>query len=272
MAELAGLLADPAATGGDPVDAFDVVVPSLPGHGYSAVPDDPAYGADHCADLVRSLMVDVHGFDRFGAHGGDRGSFVSTGLGARHPDVTAGIHLTFPGGLPADPPTDEDRVWLEEQGAYMADEGGYIAIQSTRPQTLTYGLNDSPVGLLAWLVEKWRSWSDCDGELLRAFSADQVLGNATIYWLTGTIGSSMHWYWAHRHAPPSAVRPVRIECPTGVAAFPHEVVHVPRSAVARKYDLQRWTDMPRGGHFAQMEQPSLLAEEIRAFFRPLRAG
>jgi len=270
MVELADLLADPGAHGGDPADAFDVVVPSLPGHGYSSTPTDPAFGADDCADVVRSLMVEVHGFERFGAHGGDRGSFVSTGLGARHADVTAGIHLTFPGGLPADPPTDEDAAWLAEMGAYVTDEGGYMAIQSTRPQTLGFALNDSPVGLLSWIVEKWRAWSDCDGELTRAFTVDQVLTNASVYWFSGTIRSSMQWYWAHRAAPPSATRPVRVECPTGVAAFPHEVMHVPRATVARKYDLRHWTEMPRGGHFAQMEQPRLLADDIRAFFRPLR--
>jgi pimeloyl-ACP methyl ester carboxylesterase len=270
MERLSDLLVDPAAHGGDPADAFTVVVPSLPGHGYSATPAEPAFGADDCADVIRRLMVDVHGFERFGAHGGDRGAFVSTGLGARHADVTAGIHITFPLGLPADPPTDEDLRWMQEQGEYLADEGGYIAIQSTRPQTLGFGLNDSPVGLLAWLVEKWRSWSDCDGDLLRAFTVEQVLTNATIYWMTGTIRSSMHWYWAHRAAPPSATSPVRVECPTGVAAFPHEVMHTPRSTAARKYDIRRWTEMPRGGHFSQMEEPELLAHEIREFFRPLR--
>lgn len=270
MSELADRLADPAATGADPADAFDVVVPSLPGHGYSSTPDRPDFGADDCASVIRTLMVDVHGFARFGAHGGDRGAFVSTGLGAHHADVTAGIHLTFPSGIPADPPTDEDVRWLAEQAAYLADEGGYIAIQSTRPQTPAVGLNDSPVGLLAWIVEKWRAWSDCDGDLTTAFSADQVLTNATIYWLTGTIRSSMQWYWAHRTTPPAATRPLRVECPTGVAAFPREVIHVPRSAVGRKYRLQHWTDMPRGGHFAQMEQPARLAEDIRTFFRPER--
>jgi pimeloyl-ACP methyl ester carboxylesterase len=264
------MFADPAAHGGDAADAFDVVVPSLPGHGFSEAPTHEGFGADHCADLMRTLMVEQLGYGRFGAQGGDRGAFVATSLALRHADVTAGIHLNLVGGIPANPPTDEDLEWLDQQRRWTAAEGGYIAEQSTRPQTLGFGLNDSPVGLLAWIIEKWHAWSDCGGDLTSCFTPDELLTNVTVYWVTGTIRSSMHWYLEHRRRPPAFTRPERIAVPTGVAAFPREVMRTPRSAVERKYDLRRWTTMERGGHFAALEQPAALVEDIRAFFRTLR--
>jgi pimeloyl-ACP methyl ester carboxylesterase len=270
MVKVAPMLADPAAYGGDPADAFDVVVPSLPGHGYSDPPLQEGFGADECADLMRTLMVDVLHYERFGAQGGDRGAFVATGLGYRHADVVAGIHLNLAGGIPGAPPTREEVAWLADQSRWMADEGGYMAVQGTRPQTLGVALNDSPVGLLAWIVDKWRAWSDCRGDVETCFTADELLTNVTLYWLTATIRSSMHWYLEHRRRPPAFVRPERIEVPTGVAAFPREVMRTPRGAVERKYDLRQWTDMDRGGHFAAMEQPLALVEDVRRFFRPLR--
>jgi pimeloyl-ACP methyl ester carboxylesterase len=270
MAELAARLSDPAAFGGDGADSFDVIVPSLPGHGFSAASPSPTFGADACSDVMRTLMVDVLGYERFGAQGGDRGAFVCGSLGSAHADVVAGIHVNFPGGVAADPPTAADRAWLDGQMAYMVDEGGYIAIQGTRPMTLAYGLHDSPVGLLAWIVEKWRAWSDCDGDIESRFTKDQILTNVTLYWLTNTMRSSMHYYRAQRLSPPAHMRAERIECPTGVASFPGEVIHVPRSAAERKYDLRRWTDMPSGGHFAPLEEPAGLAVEIAAFFREVR--
>ena len=270
MIKVAPMLADPGAHGGDPVDAFDVIIPSLPGHGFSDAVLQPGFGADQCADVLRRLMTDVLGFDRFGAQGGDRGAFVCAGLGQRHADAVLGIHLNLPGGIPGDPPSPEEQRWLAETQAWFAEEGGYIALQGTRPQTLGFALNDSPVGLLAWIVEKWRAWSDCDGDVLRCFTPDELLTNSTIYWATGTIRSSMHWYLEHRTNPPAAVRPERIDVPTGVAAFPREVMRVPRSAVERKYDLRQWSPMPRGGHFAAMEQPGPLVDDIRSFFRLLR--
>jgi pimeloyl-ACP methyl ester carboxylesterase len=272
MAKLAPLLADPGAHGGDPADAFDVIVPSLPGHGFSDPVHEEGYGADECADDLRSLMTDVLGFTRFGCQGGDRGAFVAVGLAHRHPQAVAGIHLNLATGTPGhgDDLTDEERRWMADTAAWMGEEGGYIAIQGTKPQTLGFALNDSPVGMLAWIVEKWRAWSDCGGDVESCFTKDDLLTNATIYWVSGTIRSSMHYYLEHRRRPPVAVRPDRIDVPTGVAMFPAEVMRVPRRAVARKYDLRHWTDMPRGGHFAAMEQPHALAEDVRAFFRPLR--
>jgi pimeloyl-ACP methyl ester carboxylesterase len=272
MAKLAPMLADPAAHGGDAADAFDVIIPSLPGHGFSDPVLREGYGADECADDLHALMTTALGIERFGCQGGDRGSFVSAGLAHRHRDAVLGIHLNLAGGIPGvgDEMSDEERRWLADTAAWMAEEGGYIAIQGTRPQTLGFALNDSPVGLLSWIVEKWRAWSDCDGDIESRFTKDELLTNATIYWVTETIRSSMHYYLEHRRRPPVAVRPERVDVPTGVAMFPAEVMRVPRSAVERKYDVRQWTAMPRGGHFAAMEQPDALVADIRSFFRPLR--
>ena len=274
MYKIAPVLADPASHGGDPADAFDVVVPSLPGHGFSEAPPGVGFGADECAATMRTLMVDVLGYPRFAAQGGDRGAFVATGLAHRYPETVAAIHLNFASGIAAsgDEADEEECRWRRELAAWHATEGGYIAIQSTRPQTLAFGLSDSPVGMLAWIVEKWRAWSDCDGDVESCFTKDELLTNAMLYWVTGTMRSSMHWYVEHRRNPPVAIRPQRIDRPTGIAMFPKEVMRVPRRAAERKYDLRRWTEPARGGHFAAMEQPEVLVEEIRSFFRPFRGG
>jgi pimeloyl-ACP methyl ester carboxylesterase len=272
MTKIGPMLADPASHGGDPADAFEVIVPSLPGHGFSDAVLHEGYGADECADDVHHLMVRALGLERFGCQGGDRGAFVAAGIAQRHRDSVVGIHLNLATGIPGSSAetSDDERRWLADTAVWMAEEGGYIAIQGTRPQTLGFALNDSPVGMLAWIVEKWRAWSDCGGDIETCFTKDELLTNATIYWATATIRSSMHYYLEHRRRPPAAVRPERIDVPTGVAMFPAEVMRVPRSAVERKYDVRQWTDMPRGGHFAAMEQPVALVEDIRAFFRPLR--
>ena len=269
MHRLAALLAQPDDVAGD---GFDVVVASLPGHGFSSAARDPRFGADDAADVLCRLMVDVLEHRRFGVHGGDRGAFVATGLGHRHPAHVVGIHLSLPSAIPAPAGerSAEEQAWLDDTARWQTSEGGYAAVQSTRPLSLAYGLTDSPVGLAGWIVEKWRAWSDCDGDVERCFTRDELLTNVMIYWLTGSIGSSMQWYWAHRHAPPVALRPERIAVPTGVALFPMEVTRPPRSAVARKYALTRWTEMPRGGHFPALEAPDDLASELRAFFRTVR--
>ena len=272
MIKVAGPLADPGAHAGDPGDAFDLVIPSLPGHGFSQAPADPLFGADDAADLLRELMVDVLGHARFGAQGGDRGAFVAASLAHRHPGNVAAIHLNLATGIPAPPAerSQEEESWLAAQARWSAEEGGYASLQSTRPQTLAVALADSPVGLAAWIVEKWRAWSDCDGDVLRRFTAEELLTNVTLYWATGCIGSSMQFYRAHRLRPPAAVRPVRIEVPTGIADFPKEVVRPPRSAVQRKYAVVHWSEMPRGGHFAAMEEPDALVADVRLFFRRFR--
>jgi pimeloyl-ACP methyl ester carboxylesterase len=273
MAKIAPALADPAAHGGDPDDAFEVIVPSLPGHGFSSAPTTAGFGADQCADTMCALMSEVLGFrNGFLAQGGDRGAFVSAGLGHRHASALLGIHLNMPTGIvgTGDEQSDDERRFLEEQQRYLAREGGYIAIQGTRPQTLGVGLNDSPVGLLAWIVEKWRAWSDCDGDVETCFTKDELLTNVMIYWITETIRPSMHYYYEHRAHPPVAMRPERVDVPTAIALFPREVMQVPRGAVERKYDLRRWTTFDRGGHFAAMEQPDALVGDIRAFGRLFR--
>jgi pimeloyl-ACP methyl ester carboxylesterase len=260
MRRVASLLAD---------QGHDVCVPSLPGHGFSSIPRRVGFGADACGALFVELMVAL-GVDRYVVHGGDRGSFVATSMGALAPNGLAGIHLTLPGGIPGGIPGDgdertaEEDAWLADTAAWSSEEGGYSAIQGTRPQSLAYGMHDSPVATLAWLVEKHRAWIDGD-DLWAVFTPEQLLTNATIYWITETFRAASHWYWEHRTNPPAAMRPVRIEVPTAVIRYPAEVMRVPPSAVARKYDLVRWTDRPAGGHFAAYEDPDALAADVHEF-------
>lgn len=272
MIKVAGPLAEPSLHGGDAHDSFDLVIPSLPGHGFSAAPSDPLFGADDAADVLRELMVDVLGHRRFGAQGGDRGAFVSTSLAHRFPENVAGIHLNLASGIAAPPEgrSAEERHWLESIARWRETEGGYAAIQSTRPLTLAYALSDSPVGLASWIVEKWRAWSDCEGDVERRFTKDELLTNVTIYWITGSILASIRYYAAHRLRPPAAMRSERIDVPTAVADFPKEIFRVPRSAVERKYRLVQWTEMASGGHFAALEEPEALALDVRRFFRRVR--
>lgn len=270
MHKVIGPLTDPAAHGGDPADAFDLVVPSLPGYGFSARPTRRGVDTNAVADLWAALMGDVLGYERFGAQGGDWGAAVNTGLGLRHPQRLVGLHYNM-----LAPPIDEaklspeHRAWWEEVKAYRAREWGYVALQSTKPQSLAYGLNDSPSGLAAWILEKWRRWSDCDGELERVYSKDELLTNVTIYWVTQTIGSSMRMYFESFGPMTGPPAYGGVDVPTGVAAF-KEVNRPPRALCEPHFDLHRYTVMERGGHFPAMEVPGDLVEEVRAFFRPLR--
>ena len=268
-------LADPARFGGDPVDAFTVVAPSLPGFGLSFTPGQPRFSVEAIADCLAALMTGVLGYERFAAQGGDWGAFVAARLGYAHAAQLIGIHLNLL-PLKRDPqlvadPTPEERRYLEELAVFLEDETGYQWIQGTRPQTLAFGLTDSPAGLAAWIVEKFRAWSDCGGDVENVFTKDQLLANIALYWLSGAIGSSFWPYYARLHGPWPIPDGATVDVPTGYAAFPKEILRPPRSLAARTYtDLRRWSPMPRGGHFAAMEQPAALAEEIRAFFRPLR--
>ncbi len=269
-------LTDPAAFGADPADAFTVVAPSLPGFTLSFRPGQPRFGVEEMADAFAVLMREVLGYPRFAAQGGDWGAFVATRLGYRYPERLLGIHLNFL-ALPRDPrppkdPTPEEQRYLDELNHFLKEETGYQWIQGTRPQTLAFGLTDSPAGLAAWIVEKFRSWSDNDGDPSSAIPRDTMLANITLYWVTGAIGSSFWPYHTRLHrewpVPPGAT----VDVPTGYAAFPREILRPPRSLAERLYtDIRRWTTHARGGHFAALEQPAVLAEEIRAFFRPLRA-
>ncbi|MCH8190499.1 MAG: epoxide hydrolase [Chloroflexi bacterium] len=274
MYKVLGPLTDPAAHGGDPADAFDLVVPSLPGYGFSGQPRERGMHTGRIAGLFAKLMSEELGYRRFGSQGGDWGASVTTFLGARHADVVAGIHLNMVisgrGAASESERTEEEKRWLKEFEAFRAEEMGYATIQGTKPQTLSYGLNDSPAGLCAWIVEKFRRWSDCDGDVERSFTKDELLTNVMIYWVTQTIGSSVRLYYESFHAQGQGLGSERVEVPTGVAVFPKEIVRPPRSTVERAYNLQRWTEMPAGGHFAALEEPEALVEDIRAFFRPLR--
>src|SRR5690606_12040879 len=218
------------------------------GHGFSSASRDPYFGADEAADVLRHLMVEVLGYDRFGVHGGDRGAFVATGLAHRHAEHVAGIHLSLPLAIAAPPESRPaaEQAWLDSVARWQAEEGGYSAIQSTRPRTLAYALADSPVGLAAWIVEEFFAWGDCDNDPFEVFDRDDLLTNVMIYCLSGSIGSSMQDSWAHRHAPPAAMRPVRIEVATGVLLCPKETWRPPRSAVERKFPVTRWTEPARG--------------------------
>ena len=271
------MLTDPARFGGDPADAFTVVAPSLPGYTFSFRADQPRFAVPQMADLFATLMRDVLGFTRFAAQGGDWGAFITSYLGAAYAEHLVGIHvnlLAVPrdrGAVAAGALTPDERAYLDELDHWMREETGYQAIQGTKPQTLAYGLTDSPAGLAAWIVEKFRTWSDCDGDVERAVDRDTLLTNVMLYWVTGAINSSFWPYYARNHAPwpITAQRPVT--APSAYASFPKEILHPPRSWASRVYpNIRRWTEMKRGGHFAALEAPAVLAEDIRAFFRELR--
>ncbi|GAA1985429.1 epoxide hydrolase family protein [Catenulispora subtropica] len=268
------LLADPGAHGADPADAFDVVVPDMPGYGYSDRPRGAPLDSIAVAGLWAELMS-VLGYDRFGAAGGDIGSHVSRYLGLDHPDRVVAVHRTDAGvpihtGDPADL-TPEERAWLADGAAWAVAEGAYAAMHRSKPQTAAFGLTDSPAGLAAWIVEKLRAWSDCDGEVERRFTHDEILTNVMIYWLTGTIGSSMRMYRANSLIP-LAQHARRVEVPSGFALFPRDLLRPPRAWLERTANVVRVTEPPRGGHFAAFEEPELYAAELREFFRPYRAA
>ena len=268
------LLTDPASHGGDSMDSFDVIVPSIPGFGFSSRPNIHGVNSLQVAELWAKLMSKELGYPRFAAAGGDIGSGVTRYLAAAHPELLVGIHLTDIGIL-RDLLAPSGRTDLTEgelryrsiATEWIAREGAYMSMQSTKPQTLAYGLSDSPVGLAGWIAEKFRTWSNCGGDLGRSFTKDELLSNIMIYWLTGTIGSSMRMYYENSHTLPPLGH---IEVPTGIALFPADILLPPQESAERRLNIARWTTMPRGGHFAAMEEPELLADEIRAFFRPLR--
>jgi pimeloyl-ACP methyl ester carboxylesterase len=275
MLGLIGRLTDPERFGGDSADAFDVVVPSLPGYGFSSRPAQPGTTPQAIADTWVALMVAL-GYERFGAQGGDWGAAVSTHLGIDHAERLIGVHLNFlmRNYLPARHdvganirPDEEAYFALVER--WFAAEGGYSHLQGTKPQTLAYGLTDSPAGLAAYIAEKFRAWSDCGGTIEAAIPKDTLLTNIAIYWFTQTIGSSMHLYWERQRAPARAPER-RPPVPFALAAFPKEIATPPRSLIERVFRVDRYTVMDRGGHFAALEQPEMLAADIAAFFRPLR--
>ena len=274
------MLTDPESYGGQATDAFDVVVPDLPGYGFSDRP--PKYGTVfRVNDLWAELMTNVLGYKRFGAHGGDWGSSVTEQLARSHADSVAAIHLTdVPFGhilQKPDDPSPEERKLFKKNEQWMQKEGAYAMIQSSKPQSLAQGLNDSPAGLAAWIVEKFRAWSDCGGDLESRFTKDELLTHVMIYWATESIGPSFLTYYDYANA--SAFTWIKegmkkwtgsSRVPAAFALFPADISHPPREWAERFFHVQRWTEMPRGGHFAAMEEPELLAEDIRAWFRQFR--
>ncbi|MYD65273.1 MAG: epoxide hydrolase [Chloroflexi bacterium] len=255
--------------GGGP--AFEVVVPSLPGYGFSDAPPEPGMHPGRIAERMHALMRAL-GYERYGVQGGDWGAVIGSRLTAAHPEAVAGLHLNFP-VLPRPPAdavlTPEESEWWATQEEWRAREGAYGAVQGTKPQTLAYGLNDSPVGLLAWILEKFRGWSDHDEDLWDLFDRDAVLANVTLYWLTGKVLSAARTYYEARHEEPPYRPPDRIETPTAYAHYPAEPWAAPRAALDRSYHLVRWSEMERGGHFAAMEQPEPFAEDVASFFATL---
>ncbi|HEX3527579.1 MAG TPA: epoxide hydrolase [Thermoanaerobaculia bacterium] len=281
FAKIIPMLTDPAEYGGDPADSFDVVVPSLPGYGFSDKPEKAGM-LFRVADLWAALMTQRLGYERYGAHGGDWGTTVTEHLARSYSDSVVGIHLTdVPFSHLFEKPKDlsaSEKKFIARSKKWQQEEGAYAMIQGTKPQSLGYGLNDSPAGLAAWIVEKFRSWSDCDGDIETRFTKDELLTNLTVYWATETINSSFRFYYDAMNAGAMTwiVEMVKkwvgsSKVPTGFASFPRDLLPPPREWAERFFNIQRWTEMPRGGHWAAMEEPELLAEDLRAFFRPLRS-
>ncbi len=270
-------LSDPVSVGADPGTAFDLVIPSLPGYGFSDQPRARGMDPAKIAAIWRKLMTEGLGYEQFLAQGGDWGAAVTTALARDHADVVEGIHLNFVvagGDAPAldeSSLSEDERAFLAQRLEWRSAEWSYGHQQGTKPQSLSYGLNDSPAGLAGWIVEKWRAWSDCGGDVEARFSKDELLTNLTIYWATETIASSIRLYYEREQAPPPLVADQPIGVPTAFARFPVELTHPPREWVARFFNLVRFTEMPRGGHFAAAEEPELLAADIRASFFGQRA-
>ncbi|HTE44011.1 MAG TPA: epoxide hydrolase [Gemmatimonadaceae bacterium] len=282
FAKIIPMLTDPERHGGDPADAFDVVVPSLPGYGFSdaATKDGMLF---HVGDLWHRLMAQELGFERFAAHGGDWGSTITEIMARDHADSVVGIHLTdVPFYHAFQKPSDsskKEEKYLEAIATFGQNQGAYAFIQGAQPQALALGLNDSPSGLAAWLVEKFRRWSDCGGDVETCFTRNELLANIMIYWATGTINSSFAPYYDISQAGAGTWIKEKLkqwkgssDVPAAFAMFPKDLSHPPREWAERFFNVQRWTEMPRGGHFAPLEAPELLVNDIREFFRPLRAA
>jgi epoxide hydrolase len=274
--ELIAPLTDPVAHGGLASDAFDVVVPALPGFGFGGKPAHAGWGPTRIARAFHRLMTDALGYDRYGVQGGDWGASVASQLGSAYPRQVAGIHLNFilaATQVSVDQlagTSDADRAAIERRQAFAATGSAYARAQGTVPRSLALAQADSPAGLAAWIVDKFRAWSDCDGDVEQVFTKDQLLTNLMFYWAPNSVASAARIYLESR-ADAEFLRPKRVGVPTGVAMFPREILPARRSWAEGLYDIRRWTDMPRGGHFAAMEQPELLLADVRAFFRDLGA-
>jgi pimeloyl-ACP methyl ester carboxylesterase len=274
--DLLPLLTDPGAHGGDPGDAFTVVAPSLPGFGFSGPPRAGGLTAEAVAGLWHQLMTEGLGYPRYAAHGSDLGAGVTARLARAHPDAVAGIHLATP-GLPAPPRpwSPAEQAHFAQVDAWTGEEGGYAHVHSTKPATLGAALHDSPAGLAAWIGEKITAWSSTAAGGQPAFPRDLLLGTLTLYWVTGTITSSLLPYWAYRHAPGTALPPgEQAPVPTAITLFGGEQVPFPkppRELAERYFTVTTWAEHDRGGHFPAVAEPQLLAQTLRDAFRPLRS-
>ena len=262
---LIGPLADPVAHGLPAGDSFDVVIPSLPGFGFSGKPTVPGWGANRIAAALDTLMTRTLGHPRYAIQGGDWGTILGRRIARNHRANVLALHVNM-----AFAPPPPDTPPNAQAAARVFDLTGYLHLQNTRADTLTTGLADSPAGLAAWIIEKFRSWSDCGGNVEQAIPRDTLLTNLMCYWATNSIASATRIYSETAAEGDDIWAPPRVEVPTAVAAFPKEPYLAPRAWVERLYDVQRWTDMPRGGHFAALEAPELLAADLRAFFARFR--
>jgi microsomal epoxide hydrolase len=272
--KIIGPLADPRSHGGDPADAFDVVCPSIPGYGFSGPTTTPGWDTRRVAAAWKELMARL-GYQRYGAQGGDWGAMITRDLALVDGDRVAGIHLNMviagpPPGFDFATLTAEEQASLAEMGTFMKTEYAYAQIQGTKPQTLGYSLDDSPAGLAAWISEKFRTWTDCDGDTEKAVSRDELLTNIMLYWVTATAHSSARMYYETLKAGRFGLVPEKVTVPTGCAIFPRELMRPPRRWAEETYNLTRWTEMKEGGHFAALEQPDALVADVRAFFRTVR--
>ena len=261
-------LTDPAAHGSDRADAFHVIAPSLPGFGFSGKPTEAGWGVEKIAQVWATLMARL-GYDRYVAQGGDWGSAVTTAVGAQDPEHCAAIHLTLAMGArpTAAPETPEELRALERAKYYRDWDSGYSTQQRSRPQTLGYGLADSPAGQAAWIIEKMWAWTDCDGHPENVLTKDEMLDNVMLYWTTGSATSSARIYWE------SFGRGTRqtVTIPTGFAVYPKEIVPPVRKWVEPIYtDIQYWAEYDKGGHFAAFEVPDTFVNDLREFFRRFR--
>jgi len=263
-------LTNPSRHGGGPEDAFDVVVPALPGFGFGGKPRERGWGISRIAAAFDALMTEELGYDRYGVQGGDWGGIISAKMGSAHAQHVVGVHLNFVFGQPpAKPESDEEKALAAAWAAFQAGETGYSAIQGTKPLSLAAAQADSPAGLAAWVIEKFRAWSDCEGDIESAFSKDTLLTNLMFYWAPNSIASAATIYFEARRDPAGFAYP-KVEVPTGVAMFPKEPWRALLRWAEPRFNITRFTEMPRGGHFAALEEPVLLVQDIRSFFATVR--
>jgi pimeloyl-ACP methyl ester carboxylesterase len=272
MRQIIPMLTDPAAHGGDAADSFDVIVASLPGYGFSDRPLESGFSVGRIADLMHALMTDHLGYERYAARGSDLGAGVLQQLALKHPESLIGLHLSgtnpWVGYVPENL-TNAEKEFVKNAQNWNMIEMAYAMEHSSKPQTLAYGLNDSPAGLAAWIIEKLWRWSDCNGDLGSRFSQDDLLTNLTIYWATETINSSIRLYLETARDPGMWGR---VEVPTMMLMSPKDLFPTPREWAERSYNVTRWTEIDRGGHFLEWEEPALVADDLRASFNKLRAS